>query len=253
LPLTVVQGDQSAALFAFGEPRADTLYLNLGTGAFLQRPVDGALSDPAPLLASVVFADERAARSVLEGTVNGAASAIEELAAELGVDDPIAALPRWLDEVRDPPLFVNGVSGVGSPFWIPNLASRFVGDRAGNGEEATAARMVAVVESIAFLVRANLDAFEHRLARARRIVATGGLSRLDRLCTRIASLADTRIERPPALEATAIGLARLVAADTADTAERGEPGDEIEPRPDPALARRYASWLDEMSRASAPP
>ena len=37
VPLNIVTGDQSAALFAYGEPQLDAVYINLGTGAFLQR------------------------------------------------------------------------------------------------------------------------------------------------------------------------------------------------------------------------
>ena len=35
IPLTVTNGDQSAALFAFGLPQSDIVYINIGTGAFV--------------------------------------------------------------------------------------------------------------------------------------------------------------------------------------------------------------------------
>ena len=67
------------------------------------------------------------------------------------------AMPGWLDAGVTPPLFLNGISGLGAPFWVPDLRSRFVG--AGSAE----AKLVAVVESIAFLAQANLDAMGRRL------------------------------------------------------------------------------------------
>ena len=37
IPLTAVNGDQSAAVFAFGWPEGDSAYINIGTSAFVQR------------------------------------------------------------------------------------------------------------------------------------------------------------------------------------------------------------------------
>ena len=37
-PLTVMTGDQSAVLYAYGQPDTDTVYINMGTGVFIQRP-----------------------------------------------------------------------------------------------------------------------------------------------------------------------------------------------------------------------
>jgi glycerol kinase len=46
VPITRVTGDQSAALFAFGEPELDTAYVNVGTGAFVQRKMGKSLPMP---------------------------------------------------------------------------------------------------------------------------------------------------------------------------------------------------------------
>ena len=82
----------------------------------------------------------------------------------------------------DPPLFLNGVSGLGSPFWRPDFASRFVGD--GDGRE----KVVAVAESIVFLLMLNLEEFPTPSDRLREILMSGGLSPLDGLCQRLADL-----------------------------------------------------------------
>ena len=50
LPLTVVTGDQSAALFHDGIPNSQAIYINMGTGAFVQRLIEHPLdhSDDNP-------------------------------------------------------------------------------------------------------------------------------------------------------------------------------------------------------------
>ena len=90
---------------------------------------------------------------LLEGTVNGAASALDWLAEREGA--PLAVLLAESDAAlaagETPPLFINGVSGLGAPFWVSNLESRFV------GTGSRGARVLAVLESIAFLLQVNLE------------------------------------------------------------------------------------------------
>src|SRR5207247_9992278 len=47
VPLGILTGDQSAALFAWGRPRADTAYVHVGTGAFVQRAAERAVERSA--------------------------------------------------------------------------------------------------------------------------------------------------------------------------------------------------------------
>ena len=84
VPLTVSTGDQSAALFASGPPRADAVFVNAGTGAFLQVVVPERPVSTGRLLTSMVWNDDLNATYVLEGTVNGAGSALGWVRNELG-------------------------------------------------------------------------------------------------------------------------------------------------------------------------
>ncbi len=204
IPMTVCTGDQAAALFAAGPPDPDTVYVNLGTGAFLQRP---GLTGPAPpgLLRSVCWQSGEDVLEVVEGTVNGAGAALSWLAASIGITEQvlIEEAPGWLDTVADPPLFANGVGGLGSPFWLPDAPVMF--DR----EASVAGQTVAVLESIVFLIQTNLE----RMGTPARIAVSGGLSRLDGLCQRLADLALIPVMRLDDFEATARGVARLLAGD----------------------------------------
>ncbi len=244
VPLTVCTGDQSAALFARGAPRPGTVWINAGTGAFVQKPVGDRPGDAPRLLSSLVWQDSRSATYVLEGTVNGAAAALELVREQLGLDpaDRACVTARWLQRQDEPPLYLNGVAGLGSPWWAPDFRSRFVGD----GEPWQ--KIVGVVESIAFLLAVNLE----ELGSVDRVVMSGGLSSLDGLCGRLADVAGVAVERPKVHEATARGLAWLVAGRPAHWIEPG-PTTTFAPASNPPLLSRYRRWRAAMSAALGDP
>ncbi len=230
IPLTVLNGDQSCVPFAIGKADRDSVYINLGTGAFLQRLMPVAGEAPDRLLRSVILDRGGQTVQVMEGTVNGAGSARAVHRCE-DVPGP------WL-ESRDPPLYLNGISGLGSPWWAPDFSSRFI------GEGEAAARRDAVVESILFLIRTNLDRMVARNPPVR-LVVTGGLSRSTPICRRLADLCAIPVVRPNLDEATSAGLAFL----TAGMPDRWDGGPESErflPEPDRSIARRYVRWLRAM-------
>lgn len=246
VPLTVVTGDQSAVPFAFGPLDSGIVYVNLGTGAFAQRAVSGALPVAPRLLVSVVWSTAGHVDYLLEGTVNGAGSALDWLANQEGAPLPLllaeAEASRAVDET--PPLFINGVSGLGAPFWVSSLESRFV------GAGSRGARVLAVLESIAFLLQVNLEELAPHGPPLTGLLVTGGLSANEYLCACLASLSGLAVRRAGDPEATARGLARLVAGDDA----RAWPLPAVEvrlPTPDPALRLRYRRWRTEVDGAIA--
>lgn len=244
-PLAACTGDQSAAAFAFGRPDPASALVNMGTGAFVQRVVrDGALL-PDGVLRSVLCADEDGVLLSHEGTVNGAGSALDWLRERVGLDveRALAALASHDPEAVAAPLFMNGVGGLGAPYWLPQFACEFVGD----GDEA--AQLAAVVESIAFLLCVNLEALR-RSAPLERVRVSGGLSRNDYLCRCLAAVSRLPVERPGLVEATARGVAYLAAGKPASwRAVTG--GHTFMPGHSPALAARYLRWRDEMAKRGA--
>ncbi len=237
IPLRIITGDQSAALFAWGEPSPATAYINMGTGAFIQRPVSTPLLSDT-LLSSVAYIDESSRCYTLEGTVNGAARALHALAREEQIDALDSRLAQWLEKIEQPPLFLNGVAGLASPYWRPDFPSRFIGE---GGAEA---RAVAVAESIVFLIQRNLEESEHDLPAAGTLFVSGGLASLSPLCQRLADLSGRPVRRPESVEATARGLAFLVADRPANWAA-GQVA-HFPPRRRPALQKRYFRWKAKL-------
>jgi glycerol kinase len=248
VPLTVVTGDQSAVPFAFGPLDPAIAYVNLGTGAFAQRAVSGALPVAPRLLVSVVWSTASHVDYLLEGTVNGAGSALDWLADREGAPLPLllAEAEAALAAGETPPLFINGISGLGAPFWVSNVHSRFI------GTGSRGARVLAVLESIAFLLQVNLDELGPHGPPLAKLLVTGGLSANEHLCASLASLAGLPVVRTEDPEATATGLARLVAGD-ASAAWPVPRGVLQRPVANPALHARYARWRAALEAAISDP
>ncbi len=241
IPLTVVTGDQPAALYVSGEPDTDSFYINLGTGAFIQRLHGNTPPQVPALLGSVLWQEPGRVLYVLEGTVNGASSALVWLCERLGISESkmFTMMPGWLAARSDVPLFLNGISGLGSPYWIPDFHSRFIG--MGDATQ----KMIAAVESIVFLICVNLERMNKMERCARTIVVSGGLARWDGLCQRLADLSGLPVCRPTVHEATASGLAWLLGSRVREPLEYME----FRPANNAQLRCRYSDWLALMDRA----
>lgn len=240
IPLRLLNGDQSTAIYAYGAVQPDTAYVNIGTGAFVSRPSGMARIFSKHLLTSLVLQKEnRDCDYVLEGTVNGAASALKWLAHQEGIDNIFEQLANWLEQTNSPPIFLNGVGGLGSPWWIADFKSRFHGQ--GSREE----KAVAVAESIIFLLNINLEKMHHLSSPPEQIQITGGLAQIDGLCQRLADLSDLPVYRPRETEATARGIAFLLAGCPEHWPET-DIGIWFTPQPNAALQARYAEWTTLM-------
>ncbi|MCC7489307.1 MAG: hypothetical protein IT485_06615 [Gammaproteobacteria bacterium] len=243
VPLAVVTGDQSAVPFAFGPLDAATAYVNAGTGAFVQRAIRGRLPEAPRLLASVVWSDAANVDYMLEGTVNGAGSALAWLAEREGREvAALLAAAAAQTAAPEPPLFLNGVSGLGAPYWVSGFEPRFI------GEGDAGARALAVLESVVFLLVVNLDELRQQGPALERIVLTGGLAANPLFCQRLADLSGLPVWRSEEPEATARGLAWLLAggADVWPSAGSG-----FTPRADAALAARFGRWRRALEAALA--
>jgi glycerol kinase len=243
VPLRACTGDQSAAAFAFGQPQEDTAFVNVGTGAFVQRLAPAGAPLPDGLLRSVLWSDGDRATYSHEGTVNGAASAIDWLRGRIALDVDRALQAMAGRPESEVPLFMNGVGGLGAPFWKADFPVEFVGA----GDELQ--QLISVLESIAFLLCVNLAVMQ-TAAPQRRILISGGLASSDYLCRALADLSGLGVERYTVREATARGVAFLAAGQPVDW-EPVPVQRVFTPSANPALTERQSRWRAEMARRGA--
>jgi len=243
VPLTALNGDQSAAVFAFGWPETDSAYINIGTSAFVQRALETFPGVVPRQLTGIILDDGAKTVYMVEGNVNGAGTALEWFSKEFAVPDLLDNLPAWMEKSSSSSLFLNGIAGLGGPFWQAEFDSRFV------GEGPVPEKAVALVESIAFLLQANIDHMASHVPPARRIRVSGGLSRLDGLCRVLAAVSGLPVHRREDPEASARGIAYLAARYPSqwNTAPHE---DVFTPAQDPPLKARYARWRSLMAQAT---
>jgi glycerol kinase len=242
IPVTAVNGDQTAALYARGQPDPDTIRVNIGTGAFVLMPVTDIEPLPPGLLAGLSQSSADGAEYYFEGTVNGAWAALAWAERRFKVKHTERDLPGWLATIVSPPVFLNTVGGLGAPWWRQGPEPAFLDE-----PESGAAAMVAVVESIAFLIQANVDILCRLNPRVSAIQVSGGLANLDGLCQRIADLSGLPVQRPPQVEATARGIAWQAAGGPDDWPASG-PGETFAPAEYSALFQRQARFLAALER-----
>ncbi len=240
IPITALSGDQNAAWFGSGRPDDSTALVNLGSGAFILAAQTGAAA-PAELLTSIASSDQEHCEYLLEGTVNGAGNALHWLQAQWPDEDIQSGLPHWLEQITDPPLFMNTVGGLGSPWWRQGPAPQFV---PGHDRLRVAGAAVAVAESILFLIQYNLEIMQ-RQQPVTRLRVSGGLSQLNALCQKLANLSKLPVQRADDPEASARGIAWLVAG----RPENWQASDAIqhfEPRSDTLLDDRYTRFIEQL-------
>jgi len=118
----------------------------------------------------------------------------------------------------------------------------------GTVEGAAEKKIVAVAESILFLIYVNLQILQEQYAPLKRIIVTGGLSNSDGLCQKLANLVRLPVYRPKQCEATAMGVAYL-AADLPNNWINSQAGVTFDAQAEPALHERFILWKDAMQDA----
>ncbi len=237
IPVLAVNGDQNAAFFGAGQLESDSALINLGSGAFILREIGFRPRPSQTQVTGIAFSDHQQTLYLREATVNGAGNALNWARTKWGIENLYQQLPAWLEHTTHPPIFINTIGGLGSPWWRQDIAPRFVGEAPNISIEK---RIVAIVESIGFMIQANLELM-HQQSPLSKLYVSGGLANLNGLCQQLANLSHLTVARLKAPETTARGIAWL-AAGRPENWKTSTPIDLFTPRPDPGLESRYSQF-----------
>lgn len=235
MPLKLLTGDQNAAVFAHGNPDKDTLMINIGTGAFVLKLTEQRGDNPQ-LLDGIAVSSAQRVQFLQEGTVNGAGAALAQLFNLIEEHDLLASLPGWLETIESPPIFINTVSGLGSPWWNNRIEPHYLD--ANELQLALNDKAVAIIESIVFLLQANIRELQNN--ETSKIIISGGLAQLDGLCQKLADLSQLEVRRTINTEASARGAAWLLCDQS-----KWQFNDDFtvfQPQQNPALNHRYQQF-----------
>jgi len=259
VPISGVAGDQQAALFGQACFERGMVKATYGTGSFVLANVGPACPAPVDGLVTTIAWDlgnlGRGPTYALEGSTFVSGAAIQWLRDGLGVIERAEELGPLAESVPDAGgvTFVPAFTGLGSPWWDPAARGTVLGLTRGSGR-AHLAR--AVVESIAYAVRAMVDAMAAAGAAPSVLRADGGAAAMDLLLQLQADQLGIPVARPVGLESTALGAAMLaglaeeVWGSLDDLTALWRLDAEFTPGPDRTGAdSAYERWLRTVERA----
>lgn len=210
VPIAGVAGDQQAALYGQGGWERGEAKNTYGTGAFLLLHTGTERGPDVPGVLTTAACDRRGGRAfAYEGAILVAGAAIQWLRDGLGLLDAAADSEEMARSVEstDGVYFVPALTGLGTPWWEPDVRGAIVGLSRGTRREHL---VRAALEAMAYSTRDALQAMtmESSLSLAS-LRADGGASANDWLMQFQADVLGVSVRRPAATELTAIGAAGL--------------------------------------------
>ncbi len=241
IPITAMNGDQNAAWFGSGMPKAGATLVNLGSGGFILTQQTAGSGLPS-LLSTIACSDDVDTDYLMEATVNGCGNALQWLAENYHIDNYQVKVAPALAHTSKPPIFLNTVGGLGSPWWVSGLIPGFLEQH----EPLSEARMIAgVCESILFLIYANLLEIQ-KVKTISELQLSGGLSQLDHMCQKLANLSGLQVKRMHHSESTTKGIAWIAYGKPEKWSISGY--DSFQPEADEGLRSRFVQFVDQLSR-----
>ncbi len=239
VPVYLVTNKRSASMLAGNDvPDTTTAFIELDSEAttLTALPEDGAV--PEHFLEMIILDDNKDVVGGTEGKIHGAGAALTWQLAQTDHAGDIDKIGEWLTQVDNAPVFLNGIGGLGSPWWRHDFPTEFVGE--GDARQQT----VAVAESLLFMLKENLDSMALVSGYINQMVVRGELARIDGLCQRLADLTGTPVWRYPSDDNIARGAAWLV-ADQPPEWQKDEP-QVFTPVKDSELTDRFWRWQAQM-------
>ena len=210
IPIRAVLGDQQAALFGQGCFAPGMLKCTLGTGSFLL--VNAGTAPPTPLagiLGTIAWTIDGTTTYALEGSVFIAGAAVQWLRDGLGIIVNSSDVQTLAATVPDAGgvVFVPALSGLGAPYWNPNVRGTIFGITRGTTKaHISRATLDAIALQNADLVDAMRPALTEEITELR---MDGGAAANDDLIQLHADFTECIAIRPACLETTALGAAAL--------------------------------------------
>lgn len=210
-PITGMAGDQQAALFgqaAFDEGDSKCTY---GTGAFLLTNTGKTrVESRSGLISTIAWQDPTGEITyALEGSVFVAGSAVQWLRDGLKLIKESADVEELASKVEstDGVVFVPALTGLGAPYWKPEVRGTIFGITRGT-TDAHIAR--ATLEAVGFQVTDLVRAMEQDLGKpVKALRVDGGMSCNNLLMQMQANFLGVTVERGRVTETTALGAAFL--------------------------------------------
>jgi glycerol kinase len=256
VPITGVLGDQQSALFGQACFEVGMVKATYGTGAFVLANAGVSVPLVVDGLVTTVAWDLGpfgATSYALEGSAFVAGAAVQWLR-DLGLIAASRDLEALALSVTDSAgaQFVPAFTGLGSPFWRSDARGAITGLSHGVGRGQLAR---ALVEALAYQVRAMTDAFRDGGVDVRELRCDGGAAAMDLLLSLQATNSRVNVLRSSTLEATARGAASIAGLQIGmwrsldELTDHWRPTATFAPEEPLFVDAGYSSWRRALERA----
>ena len=210
-PITGNAGDQQAALFGQLALETGDSKATYGTGAFILTNTGQKIVESTHgLLGTVAWQDAGGTTTyAVEGSVFVAGASVQWLRDGLGIIEHSSDVEALANKVSDSDgvVFVPALTGLGAPFWQPEIRGSIFGVTRATTDSHIA---FATLEAIAIQVKAVLDAMELDIGmRIPSLKVDGGAAANDLLLQLQSDLIKKDVLRATNLESTGLGVALM--------------------------------------------
>ena len=244
IPLSVVMGDQQAALIGQTGLVPGTIASNFGTSASIQynagkKPVvlDG-------LISSVLYSDENEKYFMVEGTINACNSLFYNLENVLDITHEKMKWDQRASKTETNGIFIPGFSGLAAPYWTPGFDDIYIGlNKDSDKNEIVRAGM----ESIGFLVNDILGCLSPIIKSKPYILTAAGGGARNPLLQFIADLTGLPVGHSAMKDRTAYGVYKLLNPNYQSDASKNM--DQIfSPEQSDKIKEKKEQWRDAINR-----
>ncbi len=257
IPIAGIAGDQQAATFAQGCYEEGMTKITFGTGAFLlMNTGNEPVYSENGLLTTIAWGCDGEITYALEGSIFNAGSAIQWLRDELFLlnEAPDSEYFAGKVESSDGVYFVPAFTGLGAPYWNPEVRGTIVGlTRGSSKNHIIRATLEALVYQSKDLIQAMLEDSGLKL---KEVKVDGGASANNLLMQFLADMTNTKAERPVNTETTVTGAAYLAGLatnfwnDLDDLMKKRKVEKVFSPKMEEAERnKRYEGWLKAIDTA----
>ncbi len=258
IPITAMMGDQQSALYGQGCFTAGTIKNTYGTGCFLVLNTGKKLIASRHGLLSTIACDERGQPNyALEGSIFIGGAVIQWLRDQLNFFKSSRDCEKMIDGLTDTQgvYFVPAFTGLGAPYWDSEARGQIIGLTRGSNKRHI---VLAALESIAYQTRDVFDLMERESGQSiKNLKVDGGASANNFLMQFQADCLNCSVERPKAVESTAVGAAHLAGITlgiwTPAHLKKFRIQDKIfQPRVTPQKRKQlYDGWLKAVARTKS--
>ena len=208
ISLSVVIGDQQAALIGHKGIEKASIATNFGTSGSIQYNVGEQSINVPGLISSVLYSDRNKKVFMIEGTINGCNSLFYHLEERLAISHKDMQWNERAKPIKTEGIFIPGFNGLAAPYWKNGFDDLLI-NIGNNPNEIIRGAM----ESIGFLVNDILNCIKSEGIKLPKTLTASGGGAKSTLLQFIADITGIIIKHSILKDKTAVGVYRLLSGD----------------------------------------